>query len=89
MRTSTVDRIWQQSPRAPDGRPIDPNTRRPIDGRPDIGHRPEHEFRRERSLVEQDRLSQQEFNERMNDPHLYQLEEPLSNRCHRFEPPDW
>ncbi len=79
-----VDRI---APRTRDGRPIDPNTRRPIDVKPDIGHKPGNEFWRERRLAEQEGLTQKEFNNRMNDPSKYQLENPADNRSHRYEMP--
>jgi hypothetical protein len=35
--------VEARAPRAPDGRPIDPNTFEPIDGRPDLGHKPGNE----------------------------------------------
>jgi RHS repeat-associated protein len=75
------------APRTPEGQPIDPNTLKPIEGKPDLGHRYGHEHRRERAKAEAEGLSQGEFNERMNDPSFYQLEDPVSNRSHRYEKP--
>jgi hypothetical protein len=69
----------------PDGRPIDPNTGRPIDGTPDLGHKTGQEFWREKAKAEAEGLSQKQFNDRMNNPDKYQLEDPASNRSHEFE----
>ena len=30
-------------------------------------------------------LTQKEFNDRMNNPYLYQIEDPHTNRSHKFE----
>jgi hypothetical protein len=79
--------VYSRAPRAPDGRPIDPNTLQPIDGTPDFGHKAGHEFWREKAKAEAEGLTQAQFNDRMNDPDLYQLEDPSSNRSHRFEKP--
>lgn len=69
------------------GRPIDPNTGRPIDGKPDLGHKRGHEHWRERDKAEAEGLTQKEFNDRMNDPSKYQLENPADNRSHKYELP--
>jgi len=71
--------------RTPDGRPIDPNLNTPIEGTPDLGHKPGEEFRMHKQQAEDAGLTQQQFNERMNNPDLYQLEDPSANRSHRFE----
>ena len=44
--------IEAAAPRDAAGRPIDPNTRMPIDGKPDIGHKTGSEFRREKAAAE-------------------------------------
>ncbi len=87
IRKSVREEVERRAPRTEDGRFIDPNTGEPIDGKPDLGHKPGHEFWREKMRAEEEGLSQQEFNDRMNDPELYQLEDPSSNRSHRFEEP--
>jgi hypothetical protein len=79
--------VEARAPRAPDGRPIDPNTLQPIDGTPDFGHKAGHEFWREKAKAKADGLTQAQFNDRMNNPDFYQLEDPSSNRSHRFEKP--
>lgn len=85
IRKITRAEVEARAPRDAGGRPIDPNTGGPIDGKPDLGHKPGHEFRREKAAAEAEGLSQREFNDRMNNPDLYQLEDPSSNRSRRFE----
>lgn len=60
---------------------------KPIDGKPHLGHKPGHEYWREAEKASAQGLTQKEFNDRMNNPDLYQLEDPRSNRSHRFEMP--
>lgn len=76
------------APRAADGRFIDPNTLLPIEGKYDLGHKAGNEFRREEARARADGLTQKEFNERMNDPRHYQIEDPSSNRSRRYEQKD-
>jgi len=40
-----------------------------------------------KALAGQNGLTQQEFNEMMQDPEFYQLENPATNRSHCFELP--
>lgn len=42
---------------------------------------------RAKQQAEAEGLTQKQFNDRMNNPDLYQLEDPSSNRSHRFEKP--
>jgi hypothetical protein len=44
-----------------------------------------HEYWREAAQAQQDGLTQQQFNDRMNNPDYYQIESPSSNRGHRYE----
>jgi RHS repeat-associated protein len=87
IRKGVREEVERRAMRAPDGRPIDPNTLRPVDGKPDLGHKPGHEFWREKQRAEQQGLTQKEFNDRMNNPDYYQLEDPSSNRSHKYEKP--
>lgn len=87
LRKSTRESIEAAAPRDALGRALDPNTGLPIEGTPDIGHKYGREFWRERVGAEGEGLTQKEFNDRMNDPSIYQLEDPSSNRSHRFEKP--
>jgi hypothetical protein len=73
------------APKAADGRFIDPNTGLPIDGKPDLGHKPGHEFWREKQAAEAKGWTQKEFNDHMNNPDYYQWEDPSSNRSHQYE----
>jgi RHS repeat-associated protein len=85
IRSGTRAAVEANAPRNAQGLPIDPNLGTPIMCRPDLGHRTGREFWRERARAEAQGLNQKQFNDRMNDPGLYQLEDPISNRSHRFE----
>ncbi len=87
VRNATRQTVEDAAPRTADGRPIDPNTRQPIDGTPDLGHKTGQEFWRLKEQAESEGLTQKQFNDRMNDPSKYQLEDPSSNRSHRYEQP--
>jgi hypothetical protein len=87
IRQGVRAEVEARAPRTADGRFIDPNTGEPINGTPDLGHRPGHEFWREQARAQQEGLTQQQFNDRMNNPDLYQLENPRTNRGHGFEQP--
>lgn len=73
--------------KTPDGKPVDPNTGKQIEGKPDLGHKTGNEHWREAAQGQQEGLTQKQFNDRMNDPNKYQLEDPSSNRSHQFEQP--
>ena len=64
---------------------IDPNSGVPYAGPPDIGHRAGFELWKMKALAGQNGLTQQEFNEMMQDPEFYQYENPATNRSHCFE----
>lgn len=66
---------------------IDPNSRIPFAGTPDLGHAPGFEFWKMAELAKQNGLTQQEFNEMMQDPEFYQYESPSSNRSRCYEAP--
>lgn len=85
LRKEVVDEIYARSPKDKQGRYLDPNTGKPIDGKPDIGHKPGHEHWREAKKAFDEGLTQKEFNDRMNNPDYYQLEDPSNNRSHKFE----
>ncbi len=85
IRKDVRKEVEERAPKTADGRFIDPNTGEPIEGKPDLAHRYGNEFHREKAKAEAEGLSQKEFNDRMNNPDLYQLEKPSSNRSHRFE----
>jgi hypothetical protein len=56
-------------------------------GTPDLGHKPGHEFWREKQDAEAAGMTQKEFNDHMNNPSYYQWEDPSSNRSHKNEKP--
>lgn len=69
------------------GQFLDVNTHKPIDGKYDLGHKPGHEFWREQAKAEKEGLTQEQFNDKMNNPDLYQIESPHENRSHAHEMP--
>jgi RHS repeat-associated protein len=87
IRDEVRAEVQRRAPRDAQGRLLDPNTGEVIQGTPDLGHRPGNEFWRERARAQTEGLTQQQFNDRMNNPDLYQLESPSSNRSHRYELP--
>ena len=52
-----------------------------------LGHKPGHEFWREKAKAEAEGLTQSQFNERMNNPNWYQIEHPSENMSHKHELP--
>jgi hypothetical protein len=88
LRKDTKADIHAAARRDPDtGLPIDPNTREPIHGTPDIGHKPGFEEKTTNDMVTQYGLSRREKLEWSNDPSHYRLEAPGSNRSHQYESP--
>jgi hypothetical protein len=79
--------VESAAPKTSDGRFIDPNTNEPIDGPYDLGHGYGNEYHREVEEAKKERLTQKEFNNRMNNPKKYQIESRSSNRGHRYEKP--
>ena len=85
IRKATREAVIDATPRLPDGRFIDVNTGLPIDGKYDLGHVYGHEFWRERDLAMEKGWTQKQFNDYMNNPSFYRIEDPISNRSHKFE----
>lgn len=69
------------------GQFLDANTHKPIDGKYDLGHKPGHEFWWEVEKAEKEGLTQEQFNNKMNNPDLYHIESPHENRSHSHEMP--
>tara|TARA_R110000765_G_scaffold425038_1_gene537066 strand:- start:1300 stop:1506 length:207 start_codon:yes stop_codon:yes gene_type:complete len=59
-----------------------------IDGKLNMEHKPGREFRKEKAKADSQDLNQKEFNDQQNDPDIYQLEGPSSNRSRQHEEPD-
>ena len=57
----------------------------PIDGKYDLGHISGHEFWRERDEAMRKGWTQKQFNDYMNNPDFYRIEDPSSNRSHKYE----
>jgi RHS repeat-associated protein len=85
IRRGVREAVERQAQRGPGGEFLDANTLQPIQGSYDLGHKHGREFRRERARAQSQGLTQKEFNDRMNNPDLYQIENPRSNRSHRYE----
>ena len=78
------------------GRFLDANTGLPIpgdkrrqygaaEGKYDLGHKPGHEHWRMKAEAEAKGMTQKEFNDLMNDPNRYHIEDPVENQSHRHE----
>jgi hypothetical protein len=52
---------------------------------PVLGHKPGYEFWRLKKAAEMERVSQKVFNETLNNPEFYQIEDKLSNASHLYE----
>lgn len=85
LREGTKREIYNNAPKDKYGRFLDANTGLPINGVPDIGHKYGHELWREKIKAFNEGLTQSEFNDKMNNPKLYQLEDPSNNRSHQYE----
>lgn len=88
IRDSVRAEVESRAQKNEEGQFLDANTGKPIEGQYDLGHVPGYEHRREVAKAEEEGLSQGEFNERMNNPDLYQIEDPHENRSHAHEMPD-
>ncbi|MDB6095143.1 MAG: hypothetical protein JWM32_2705 [Verrucomicrobia bacterium] len=84
LRNWVVDEVEANAPRAPDGRFIDPNTLAPTNN-PVMGHKPGYEFWRLKDAAQAEGVSQKLFNETLNNPEFYHIEDRLSNAGHAFE----
>ena len=92
LRKATVEQIKANSPKNEEGKFIDPNTKKVIpekDGKQiyDIGHKAGHEHWRESRKADEEGLTRPEFNDRMNDPSMYHIEDRHENRSRKNEMP--
>ncbi len=88
IRKEVREEVERRAAKNEEGQFLDANTGKPIQGKYDLGHIPGHEHRREVQKAEEEGLTQEEFNDRMNNPDLYQVEDPSENRSHAHEMPD-
>uniref|UniRef100_UPI002AD4889B HNH/ENDO VII family nuclease n=1 Tax=Frankia sp. Cas3 TaxID=3073926 RepID=UPI002AD4889B len=87
LRKKVKEKILEDAPRDADGNLIDPNTGRPIEGNPDIGHKPGREWRRTQERARPEGWTRDQVIEDRNNSDIYQLEDRFSNRSHRYEDP--
>lgn len=87
IRSSVRAEVEKRAPKNEKGQFLDANTGRAIEGQYDLGHKQGHEHWREAEKAEKEGLTQEQFNERMNNPDYYQIEDPHENRSHVHEQP--
>lgn len=87
IRASVRAEVERRAEKNEKGQFLDANTRQPIEGKYDLGHKAGHEHWREAEKAEAEGLTQEEFNERMNNPDYFQIEDPHENRSHAHEMP--
>ena len=85
IRKSTRQEVENRAEKNAEGKFLDANTGKPIENNYHLGHKPGHEFRYEKGLAEDQGLTQKQFNDKMNNSNLYQIEDPQSNMSHKFE----
>ena len=88
IRADVRSEVERRAAKNEEGQFLDANTGKPIEGQYDLGHIPGREHWREVQKAEEEGLSQNEFNDRMNNPDLYQVEDPSENRSHAHEIPE-
>lgn len=87
IRDSVRAEVENRAQKNEQGQFLDANTGKAIEGQYDFGHKPGHEHWREAEKAEKEGLTQEQFNERMNNPDYYQVEDPHENRSHAHEQP--
>lgn len=87
LRKGTKQEIKENAPKTPEGDFIDPNTGQviPKEGPFDIGHKPGEEWYRRKKMHQEKGSSRREVRDAENNPSLYQIENPSSNRSRKFE----
>lgn len=88
IRQEVREEVERRAEKNEKGQFLDANTHEPIEGQYDLGHKAGHEHWREVEKAEQEGLSQEEFNDRMNNPDYFQIEDPHENRSHAHEMPE-
>ena len=87
LRKGVKEQIKADAPKTKSGDYIDPNTGQtiPKEGPFDYGHKPGHEWRTRKQMHRERGSTRKEVIEMENDPSLYQIEDPSSNRSHKYE----
>lgn len=87
IRKEVREEVERRAEKNEKGQFLDANTHEPIEGQYDLGHVAGHEHWREAEKAEKEGLTQEEFNDRMNNPDYFQIEDPHENRSHAHELP--
>ncbi len=88
LRKEVKQKIQDAAKKTPDGKFIDPNTGKPIEGDFHYGHKPGHEQRRLALEAQAKGMTRQQFIDWVNDhPEWFQIEDPSSNVSHKYEKP--
>ena len=87
IRKDVREEVENRAQKNEKGQFLDANTGKAIEGQYDLGHKPGHEHWREAEKAEKEGLTQEQFNDRMNNPDYYQIEDPHENRSHAHEQP--
>ena len=85
LRQSVKEQLLERQPRNIEGQIIDPNNGKVIEGNYDIGHKPGHEWRNNKIEYEKQGFTRKQVIEAGNNPDNYHLEDPSSNRSHKYE----
>lgn len=85
IRSSVRAEVEKRACKNEKGQFLDANTGKAIEGQYDLGHKAGNEYWREVEKAEKEGLSQEQFNDRMNNPDYYQIEDPHENRSHAHE----
>jgi hypothetical protein len=79
IRKGTREIVEAAASKMTDGRFINPNTGKVIEGKYDLGLKPGHEFWRKKAKAQEEGLTQKQFNDRMNNPDYYQIKDSRLN----------
>ena len=87
IRKGIREEVERRAEKNEKGQFLDANTKEPIQGKYDLGHKTGHEHWREALKAEEKGLTQEKFNDFMNNPDFFQIEDPHENRSHAHEMP--
>ena len=85
IRTATRAAVESNAKKNVKGQFLDANTLMPINCKYDLGHKPGYEYWRLRDAATSRGWNQKQFNDYLNNPKFYQIEDPFNNRSHIFE----
>jgi hypothetical protein len=87
LRKGVKQDVLNNAPKTKNGDFIDPNTGQviPKNGPYDIGHKRGQEWRRRKNMHQQKGSTRKQVLDEENNPNLYQVEDPKSNRSHKHE----